>query len=135
MIATAVAEAAPEIWAPASRPAQAVTGKVTFSPTEITFQNGKSLPLASNGQMLFRPEAKAKKILADLYKVTSPDSPVLENGSSLCKGKPVSYMLVWKSESVGKPAGVRILAPFSGQKFTPGSPDDCGRFIYEAGAH
>jgi hypothetical protein len=130
----AAAQPAPEIWAPASRPAQAVTGKVTFTPTEITFQNGKSLLLARNGQMLFRPEAKAKKVLADLYKVTAPDSPVLENGNSLCKGKPVAYLLAWKSETAGKPGDNRVLAPFSGQKLTPGSPDDCGRFIYDVAA-
>jgi hypothetical protein len=32
-------------------------------PTEITLQNGKSLPLASGGQTLFRVEAKKKKVM------------------------------------------------------------------------
>ena len=39
--------------------------------------------------------------MADLYKVTSPDDPVLQNGNKLCKGKPVAYLIVWKSEKVG----------------------------------
>ena len=38
--------------------------------------------------MLFRPEPKEKRVMADLYRVTPPDDPVLENGSKLCKGKP-----------------------------------------------
>ena len=48
--------------------------------------------------MLFRPEPKKKKVMADLYRVTPPDQPVFENGNTLCKGKPVAYLIVWKSE-------------------------------------
>ena len=102
-------------------------------PQEITFQNGKSLPLARGGQMLFRPEPKKKKVMVDLYRVTSPDDPVLENGNKLCKGKPVAYLIVWKSEKVGNEADPRTLAPFSGPKISAGSPDDCGRYTYDAG--
>ena len=54
--------------------------------------------------MLFRPEPKQKNVLADLYRVTSPDDPVLENGNKLCKGKAVAYLIVWKSEKIGKEA-------------------------------
>jgi hypothetical protein len=137
LTATAIAQTvtAPENWAPIGRPAQTITGRVTFVPGEITFQNGKSLPLAPGGQMLFRPEAKKKKVIADLYKVASPDDPVLENGSRLCKGKPVAYLMVWKSEPVGKESDPRTLAPFSGPKLSTGSPDDCGRYMYDAGSH
>ena len=85
--------------------------------------------------MLFRPEAKKKKVMVDLYRVTSPDDPVLENGNKLCKGKPVAYLIVWKSEKVGNEADPRTLAPFSGPKISAGSPDDCGRYVYDAGAH
>jgi Hydrolase of X-linked nucleoside diphosphate N terminal len=86
-------------------------------------------------QTLFRPEAKRKKVMADLYRVTSPDDPVLENGNKLCKGKPIAYLIVWKSEPVGKEADARTLAPFSGPKLSAGSPDDCGRYVYDAGSH
>jgi hypothetical protein len=36
--------------------AKTITGRVTFAPNAITFQNRKSLPPASGSQMLFRPE-------------------------------------------------------------------------------
>ena len=49
-------ETTSENWMPIGRPAQTVTGRVTFTPDEITFQNGKSLSLVQGGQMLFRPE-------------------------------------------------------------------------------
>jgi hypothetical protein len=126
---------APENWRPISREAQTITGRVTFTPDEITFQNGKSLSLAQGGQMLFRPEAKKKKVMADLYRITAHDDPVLENGNKLCKGKPVVYLIVWKSEPVGKEADPRTLAPFSGPTFSAGSPDDCGRYTYDVGSH
>ncbi len=61
--------------------------------------------------------------------------PSLEDGNKLCKGKPVAYLIVWKSDSAGNEANPRSLAPFSGQKFNAGLPDDCGRFTYGAGAH
>jgi hypothetical protein len=83
--------------------------------------------------MLFRAEAKQMKIMADLYKVTSPDDPTLENGNKLCKGKSIAYLIVWKSEKAGKEADPRTLTPFSGQKLNAGSPDDCGRYTYGAG--
>ena len=51
--------------------------------------------------MLFRPAPKQRKVMADLYKITPPDDPVLENGNRLCKGKPVAYLIVWKSEKIG----------------------------------
>jgi hypothetical protein len=133
--ATAQTTPATETWAPVNRPAQTITGRVTFSAGEIAFQNGKSLPLARGGQMLFRPEPKGRKVMADLYRVTPPDDPALESGNHLCKGKPVAYLIVWKSEKIGKETDPRTLAPFSGQKFTAASPDDCGRYAYDAGAH
>jgi hypothetical protein len=133
--ATAQSVTAPENWTPIGRPAQTITGRVTFTPSEITFQNGKSLPLTPGGQMLFRPEAKKKRVVADLYRVTSPDAPVLENGNKLCKGKTIAHLVVWKSEKVANEADPRALAPFSGPKLSAGSPDDCGRYTYDAGSH
>jgi hypothetical protein len=133
--ATAIAQTAPETWAPISRVAQTVTGQIRFTPSEITFQNGKSLSLTRGGQMLFRPEQKQKKVMADLYRVTPPDDPVLENGNKLCKGKPIVYLIVWKSEWTGREADPRTLAPFSGPNLNSGSPDDCGRYVYDAGFH
>ena len=134
---TAIAQTAPapENWLPIGRATQTITGRVTFTPAEITFQNGKSLPLTRGGQMLFRPKPKERRVMADLYRVTPPDDPALENGNKLCKGKPVAYLIVWKSENVGNEADPRTLAPLSGQKLNAGSPDDCGRYVYDAGGH
>jgi hypothetical protein len=123
-----------ETWVPISRSAQSITGKVTFASDQITFQNGKSLSLSRGGQMLFRAEKKAKRVMADLYRVTPPDDPVLQNGGRLCNGKPVAYLLVWKSERADADVGERSMDVFSGQKFEVGSPDDCGRYVYNAGA-
>lgn len=117
-----------ETWTPISHNAQVVTGSVTFAASEMTFRNGKSLPLASGGQMLFRPEPKKKKVMADLYRVTSPDDTV-----PLCRGKPAAYLIVWKSDEGGKETNPRTMAPFSGPKLNSGSPDDCGRYVYTAG--
>jgi hypothetical protein len=64
--ATAQTAPAPEPWTPISRMAQTITGRVTFTPSEITFQNGKSLPLARGSQMLFRSEAKKKRVVAEI---------------------------------------------------------------------
>ena len=75
------------------------------------------------------------KVLADLYRVTPPDDPVLENGNKLCKGRPIAYLIVWKSDKIGNESDPRTLAPFSGPKITAGSPDECGRYTYDAGAH
>jgi hypothetical protein len=133
LTATTIAQTTSETWTPVGRVAQATTGRVTFTPNEITFQNGKSLPLARSGEMLFRPEPKKKKVRADLYRVSPPDNPVLENGNTLCKGKQIAYVLVWKSEKVANEADPRTLAPFSGQKLSANSPDDCGRYNYDAG--
>lgn len=119
-----------EKWTPISPNAKAVTGRVAFAPTQITFQNGKSLPLAPGGQMLFRPEPKKKKVMADMYRITAPDDTI-----PLCKGKPAAYLIVWKSEKAGNQADPRTLAPFSGTKLNAGSPDDCGRYVYDAGGY
>jgi hypothetical protein len=88
MRAGGVSAPEPENWIPISRTAQTVTGRVTFTPGKITFQNGKSLMLARGDQMLFRPKTKKKKMMADLYKVTSPGDPVLKKVISYARGNP-----------------------------------------------
>lgn len=129
--AFAQAMAAPQIWTPISQNAKAITGRVSFSSKELTFQNGTSLSLTFSSQILFRSEAKAKRVMADLYKITPPADPALQNGNRLCKGKPVAYLILWKSEDAGREAE-RGLAPFSGPQINAGSPDDCGHYAYEA---
>lgn len=135
MMGAAASEPTPatETWIPTSRNAQAVTGKVTLAPGQMTFQNGKTLALSRGGQMLFRGEKKKKKVMADLYRVTPPDDPALENGNKLCGGKPAAYLIVWQSEKVGKEVDPRTMVVYSGPKFDPGSRDECARFVYDAG--
>jgi len=74
-IVPALAEPPSGRWAAADRATEAVTGDVTFSPTMIRFQNGKTLPLAVaytvHGTMV--------------YEVTSPSNPVLLNGNRICR--------------------------------------------------
>ena len=117
---------------PTSRSAKASTGRVSFVADQITFQNGSSLPLARSGQMLFRAEKGKKRVMVDLYRVTPPQDPVLEGGNRLCNGKPVAYLLIWKSERLGSEVDPRSMNVFSGQKFEIGSSDDCGRYVYDA---
>jgi hypothetical protein len=88
LTATANAQTVPatETWTPVGRMAQTITGRVTLGASEITFQNGKRLALARGGQMLFRPEAKTKKVMTDLYKLTPPDDPVWKTVTSCARG-------------------------------------------------
>lgn len=122
-----------ETWTPISRPAQTTTGKVTMTPGQITFQNGQSLQLAPSIQMLFRPQKRAKKVLADLFRVIPPADPILENGNKLCGARIAAYLIVWKSQKLGAEVDPRTMVVFSGSKFDPGSPDECARYIYDAG--
>jgi hypothetical protein len=46
----------------------------------------------------------------------------LENGNTLCKGKPIAYLIVWKSEKVSDEADPRTLASFSGRKSVLAQP-------------
>ena len=108
----------PDAWAPTSHTAKMVTGHVTLTATLLRFQNGASLTLVSGGQMLFRSEPKKKKVMADLYRVTPPDDPVLENGNKLCRGKPVAYVIMWKPEKSARSIRVRWRS-FPGQSSTP----------------
>ena len=125
---------AAETWTPTSRNAQTVTGKVVVAAGQITFQNGTSMQISRPSQMLFRPKAKARKVMADLYRLTAAADQVLENGSKLCGSRTATYMIVWKSEKLG-PADIdpRTMAVFSGPRFDPGSPDECARYVYDAG--
>jgi hypothetical protein len=125
---------AAENWTPTSRSAKTTTGKVAFAADQITFQNGSSLTVVRGGQMLFRAEKGKKRVTVDLYRVTPPQDPVLEGGNKLCNGKPIAYLLIWKSERMGSDVEPRSMNVFSGQKFEIGSSDDCGRYVYDAGA-
>jgi hypothetical protein len=59
--ATAQTMAASENWTPIGRLAQTITGHVTFTPTEITFQNGKSLSLVQGAKFYSGQRQRAKR--------------------------------------------------------------------------
>ena len=126
LIETVTAESAPgpETGTTLGRTAQAITACVTFSPSEITFQNGKSLPLTHGGQILFR--AETKKAMADLYTVISPDDPAVGKREQGVLG---SQSPIWSCVNPTRSERGRSAAPrhpFSGPKLTAGSPDDGG---------
>ena len=65
----------------------------------LALLGSSSLALRAQSGRRSTPEPKGKKVMADLYRVTRPDDSVLENGSKLCKGKPVAFLIVWKSDT------------------------------------
>ena len=125
--------AAPEPWEAVSTTALAITGNVRVSPDRITFQNGKSLPLAAAGIVPQFREAMGTTSAA-LYRVIAPADPVLLRGNRLC-GKPVTFIAVWKPARVGSDIDPREMAAFSGsaRPTVAGGPDFCGTYTYEAG--
>jgi hypothetical protein len=62
-----------EKWDPAGRAAAATTGRVVFSPSRITYENGKSLPLAAAGSTRFATDM-GTTVSADVYRVIKPDA-------------------------------------------------------------
>ena len=50
--------------------------------------------------------------MADLYRITEPEDPPLENGNMICKGKNIAYLLVWKSQRIASEADPRTMAAF-----------------------
>jgi hypothetical protein len=95
-------------------------------PTHRLSDRGRSQP-----QQLLSRQFNVRRLSADSRR----HRQVLENGNKLCKGKPIAHLIVWKSDKVGNETDPRTLAPFSGPKFSAGSPDDCGRYTYDAGSH
>lgn len=121
------ASAQAERWEPAGSTAEALTGTVKFSPSRITFQNGKSLALSQAGTTRFTNDMN-KTVSANVYKVVVPEDPALVSGNKLCGGKKVAYLLVWRTRD-GSDEFIEMNA-FSGSAFKSGSPDDCGRYAY-----
>jgi hypothetical protein len=119
----------PERWSASSHTATAITGDVQFSPSQITFENGKALPLT-----LFEKASSFKDdieggVMADIYKVVTPADPILLNGNRLCGGAkplPVTFIAVWKPKSGGV-----WMASTSGATKPKDMSDICGTYGYE----
>jgi hypothetical protein len=133
----AVKAAAGEKWEAVSTTALAITGNVTFSPDRITFANDESFPLAPAGTA---PEFVAAMgiVSATLYRVTTPDDPILLHGNRLCGGKGpqlVTFIAIWKPALVGSDIDPRRMAAFSGSArptVAGGGPGFWGTYNYEA---
>jgi hypothetical protein len=120
--------AAEERWEATSRTAMAITGNVTFSPTKVTFQNGKSLSLEAAGN-LADLDTGGTRGPAVVYRVIHPENPVLLNGNTLC-GKPATYIAVISApQRGGRP--VRSMEVSYGPPARAISDSTCGVFNYE----
>jgi hypothetical protein len=111
----------------------AITGDVTFSPDRITFENGRSLPLAFAGETPAF-QAYGQTVKASLFRIPRPDDPVLLGGSRLCGGAPVTFIALWRRTRSGGDMDARDIAVFSGDAPPASDADSCGTFSYEAGA-
>lgn len=81
-----------EKWDPAGRAALAFTGRVVFSPSRVTFDNGKSLPLETAGSTRFATDM-GTTVSANVYRVTKPDAVPPYGGNRLCGGKKLRSFL------------------------------------------
>jgi hypothetical protein len=133
-------QAAPpgEQWEAYSKTATAITGNVTLSPDRITFGNGKSLPLSSAGTIPDYVTVWGKRT-ATLFRVTTPDDPVLLHGTRLC-GKdaapePVTFIVVASPHQAE--ANFRSMDVFSSSEPPKGveNPNFCGNYNFERPAH
>jgi hypothetical protein len=94
---------ASEHWAAASKNADAITGDVTFDPSQIVFANRISFPirfLKKIPGLTWMPGEHAAEP-AELYKVSDPHDPVILNRNRICGGRhtsAVTYFSVLKSD-------------------------------------
>jgi hypothetical protein len=91
---------ADEQWQALSATAMGTTGDVSFRPDRITFQNGAFLSLepVETFTIIDRGESRA----AVLYRVTTPDDPVLLQNNRLCGYRSnfdhVTFIAVWSRD-------------------------------------
>lgn len=131
-VAQGMALTSEEHWDPYSRTASAITGKVIFTPSRVTFENGKSLKLMRIGTLPQFASMYGKRA-AILYKVTKPDDPVLLQGNRLCGGpktpKPVTFFVVI-SGGAEKFDPDRELVIFTSGDVPTSDKDTCATYNY-----
>ncbi|MBP1181449.1 hypothetical protein [Methylobacterium sp. PvR107] len=108
-----------ETWQPVSKTAVSVTGKITFAKSEITFQNGQSLPIKA---------ATDDGIDGQLFKVLKPADPVLLRGNTLCGRSTVKFLLI-----VGQGSTGRDLSVYDGKEEPTQETSSCASYSYQAG--
>lgn len=111
--------AAAETWQPLSKTALSITGRVQFSPTRITFQNGKFLPIAA---------ATPEGIDGQVFKVLRPGDPVLIRGNKLCGSAPVTFVVISKGNDGERNLSVFTTASEPGQETSA-----CASYSFKAG--
>jgi hypothetical protein len=119
-----------EKWDPYDHATIAILGRVTFSPTRITFEGGKSLPLQAEGTMPFATDT-GDHVTAQVFRVTRPTAFTPASGNGVCgAATPVTYVLVWRAklDNAKEPRG---LALFTGQTVSTSS-GYCGSFTFDA---
>lgn len=108
-----------ETWQPVDKTAISVTGKVTFTPNKITFQNGKSMAIKA---------ATGDGMDGQVFKVLTPADPPLIRGNKLCGRAPVKYLLV-----VGQGSRDIGLSVYDGPAVPHMDTPSCGSFSYHVG--
>ena len=120
-------------WTATSETALAITGDITFSPTRITFKNGRSINLQYVGPVTV-PDFTGGKATADLYRVTSTNNPVMLGGNYLCGRTAPRWVTV---RSPPKLTAVDI-DPKALDVYETAQPPpeggNCANFNYDAGA-
>jgi hypothetical protein len=124
--------AAVERWVATSTTAMSITGDTRFTPTTLSFSNGRQLSIAFlknvSGRVSFVGDSHAKDH-ATLYRVTSPMDVLLKNRTPLCGQKPTYVSVMMVREASG---GVAYLTVYSGKAEPTGAKSDkiCAGYTY-----
>lgn len=121
-----------ETWTPTSNNAESL-GRIRFSPTRITLQNGASMQIVASGMVPFKTDI-GPTVRATVYRVTQQDDPRRPGKAGLCDTSPVAFVLVWKPARVGADIDPRAINAFKDANFVVGAPGDCARLSFEAAA-
>jgi hypothetical protein len=108
-----------ETWQPVDKTAISVTGKVTFTPNKIIFQNGTSMAIKA---------ATGDGMDGQVFKVLTPADPPLIQGNKLCGRATVKYLLV-----VGQGSRDIGLSVYDGPAVPHMDTPSCGSFSYHVG--
>lgn len=88
-------------WDTGDRATRSVLDHITFSPTRITFAQGTSLDIERLGTGRVTDDLAGSSdaiVQADIYRVTRPSSPLLDNGRDHLCAKPITFVAIWEPE-------------------------------------
>jgi hypothetical protein len=89
-----------ERWSAVSNTAMSITGDVTFTPTHLTFSNGKALAVQFVGIHAIPKASDATDGAShfDVYRVVSRGNLILLNHNTIC-GQPPTFVTILHSSS------------------------------------